>query len=394
VKRTAVAVGLLFLVGCVDDIETAYGSLGGRSVNGLAVLQSVIESELDADRVWSLDDDLGRYRTLIYCDGPDEALTMEHFQAIQDWLDGERGRRFVYLQCDGGMAEWLMERWLAELRRELATADEENRDRIEDAIDRLIARIALDPDPRLPGDDPGLPGWLPANVERLPQTGAARLRGWHTGPAPPFWRVGSRLVGDDLRPLLAADGRLIAGSFRAGRGRMTVFTTTLPFLDAAQVDPVCRGLLGDFVAHLREREGPVGWLRHMRYQSEPPPPNLLSLLFATPPFNYAVIHLLLLVLVWVWMRGFWLGRVEGHRDLHLEHFDRHLRALGGRLRAARAWNRCLEALARRWGAEETPRAGDESGAVALARGLARREQAARLDAQREANHEEVPHAGA
>ena len=75
------------------------------------------------------------------------------------------------------------------------------------------------------------------------------------------------------------------------------------------MDPVCRRLLNVLIVHIagfgRSR---AAWVRYCSVTDvlDQPPPNIVTMLFARPPFSFIVWHALLLVVVFMAVRAYWL----------------------------------------------------------------------------------------
>ena len=75
------------------------------------------------------------------------------------------------------------------------------------------------------------------------------------------------------------------------------------------------------------------WLNSMAagYNNPPPPPNILLMLFTKEPFNYAIIHGLVFLVLFLCWRATWLGRRQSQRQQIAEQFQQHVDALARHL---------------------------------------------------------------
>lgn len=343
-----VALAALLLAGC-GDLETTYGARGIHSVNGLDVLHARLAAALPTAVLARLSPRAAERDLLVHVARAEGLPDAEACAWIGDWLEEADGRQFVLVLRDGAVAPWLCRRWAAEARAE-AVDQPARREELEAAAARLTERAAREEaeEHRL-----AAPGVVRAcelfEVEGVTPATPTRLDGWWSGPAPLPMRVGAVPRAEGAETLIAADGRPWAVAVPVGSSRLIVVAGATALLDATQVDHHARALTGALVGGLSGYGATrAAWIEHLgvRADEKPRPPNILAMLFGTPPFSWVAFHLLALVLVFLAWKASWLGRTEAPRDRRVERFSRHVDALAVHLRQARALRAVVEAIAR------------------------------------------------
>lgn len=356
--RWSVLLLVLVCTACAPQLDTTYAKPKAGSVNGVSVFTRLVEQRLDPASVGMLGSRTAdHYDTLLHLAAGREPPSEEAMASIQAWLDAASGRQFLLVLRDGAVAAWLLDRWLSEIRtlRDEVAGDE--RERLDDLAEALRQRRAEEFEPMVlgPGNRRDYGEWsLEGHRPLEPQ----RLTGAIDAPAPPMMRVRSTLAGERLRPLVLADGVVWLGAIERGGSRLLVAVNATPLLDAALVDPDARRLASVVIDELEAgHDGRAAWVRWLR-QGESVPPSIIRQLFATPPFSYPALHLLVLLLAFAWFKAAWLGRVNPGRGNGVERFARHVDGLAWRLRKRDAWRECLRALGRSVG-RDAPAARDE-----------------------------------
>jgi hypothetical protein len=362
------ALALAALTGC-GDLETGYAARGKGSVNGVDVLHARLAAATSLVAIGRLSPRAAERDLLVHVSRGDGLPDQAACAWIADWLE-EPDRRFVLVLRDGTVAPWLCRRWAAEARADAARSPE-RRAELEAAAVRLDQRAEREAS----ADAPLVP---PGEVRRcdlfavraFPEVQPVGVAGLWTGAAPATMRLRSVPEAEGAETLLSADGQPWAVSIPIGEGRLVVIAGGTALLDAAQVDRSARALTAALVADLVAPGVPprAGWVEHLavRGDEEPPPPNILAMLFGTPPFSWAAFHLLALIAVLLAWKATWLGRTEARADHRLERFSRHLDALARQLRRARALREVVEAVARALGRAppaRLPATADEAFAV-------------------------------
>lgn len=346
--------GLILLVlstGCTD-LQTEYADRTLGSINGVRVLYARCDEAFDLREVTRLGKRTETYDLLIHVALYQGLPDAETLLWLERWLGERPQRQVILILRDGTMSPWLWRRWADELRAELAQAPAGQREQIQGQIDRLNEHILYDSDQEFPffiAEQSAGPLLLrstqPASVERL--------HGLVESPAPPFLDLRFQLTAESGTPLIRADDRTLAWAIPYQSSRLIVVSSGQPLLDAAQVDHTCRRLLAALLADVQAfAGGQVGttkaaWVRRLVVGTadDPPPPNILAILFGRPPFSYIVIHLLVLVVGFIAVKALWLGRTEAPPAGDLQRFRRHVDAFAVHLRRAGATREVVAALA-------------------------------------------------
>ena len=349
-RLIALVFALLLVAGCGDDLETTYGARGIASVNGLDVLYARLDAAVPTTVFARLSPRAAERPLLIHVARSGGLPEADACAWISDWLDAEEGRQFVLVLRDGSLGPWLCRRWADEALAE-AAKQPLKRAELEAAAARLVARGDRE---QLADDILAAPDTTQVcdlfSVHGQHIVAAKRLDGWWSGPAPLMMRLGAVPAALEAETLIAADGRPWAIAVPFGASRLVVVAGATALLDAAQVDHQARALTGALIAGVAEYGEPrrAAWIEHLvvRGDEKPKPPNILALLFGTPPFSWVAFHLLALVVVFLAWKATWLGRTEAPRDRRVERFARHVDALALHLRQARAMRAVVEAIAR------------------------------------------------
>ncbi|MEW4568080.1 DUF4350 domain-containing protein [Tautonia sp. JC769] len=151
------ALGVLVLAsGCGEtQIDTTYGRVAGRSVNGTGVFASLLRDrghEVRAAR--RLNDELGGWAETIVRFLPEPGgVTQEEADWYFDWQMSGYGRRLILVCRDGGAEA---EYWQGALDALPADAPESQRDRIEERLARASDWVSEGPPPGFQLADPDL----------------------------------------------------------------------------------------------------------------------------------------------------------------------------------------------------------------------------------------------
>lgn len=351
----ATALAALLLTACAD-LDTRYGWRGSDSVNGLDVLEELWAERLSLRQKVAAGAELGAYDLLVHLETSSTELLPErleqHAEKLDQWLRSGRDRHLVLLLREEAMGGWLCRRWANEARTAAQSLSEDSGERADlmaqaNSLDQRAGEEQQAPSPELYREleTP----WF--SLRGMTAATPGLTQGVLGGVMPEFLQVRRSIVPGDAvaaGTTLWTDGSHTLGyQLRVGRGRITVIATSQLLLDAALVDPHARAFCERLTRHLAsDPPQRAAWLNLRDATSDQPPRmNQLSLLFLTPPFNIVIIHALVALLLFVWLRATWLGRTEALPDHRLERFGRHLDALAWRLRRARAYERCLGALA-------------------------------------------------
>ncbi len=343
---------LLALTGC--DLDTSYATLRQRSVNGAGVLTDTWVSAFDAKKLSKLSERLDHCDLLVHIAVTRDPLDQESNEWIQAWLEAEGGRQFVLVLRDGAPSGWLCRRWADECdAAALATADADHTSELEQQAARMRERATeedVEHAPALP-DGERSEGDLFSLIGRRREVGGP-FTGELDGAAPPMMSIGSTPTpGEYDEVLVAVGGAPYAVGIPIGESRLVLIVNATPLLDGALVHADARRLLAALTGAISgwrdDEPSGAALVRRLHVgDGETPPPNPLAMLFATPPFSYAVYHFLAFAVVLLAWKALWLGRVAPPSDRPLERFARHVDALAFHLRARRAWRGSLEALAR------------------------------------------------
>ncbi|HYE06884.1 MAG TPA: hypothetical protein VEL07_15310 [Planctomycetota bacterium] len=352
-RLAAIAVALLALVGC--DLETSYATLTLRSVNGAEVLTGTWVDAFDAKKLSKLSERLDGCDLLVHIATAEAPLDGESAEWIRAWLEAADGRQFVLVLRDGAPSGWLCRRWADEGDAAAAAeGDADDRAPIEAQAKLMRERAAREDEDHAPvlADGERRDDELYTLIGRPPGIGGS-LSGLLDGAPPPFMTIGSTPApGDYDEVLVAVGGAPYAVGIAFGGSRLVLIANATPLLDGALVHRDARRLLDALTTAIGDwRDVDAGYdaalIRRLRVgEGDLPPPNPLAMLFATPPFSYAVYHFLAFAIVLLAWKALWLGRVAPASERPLERFARHVEALAFHLRARRAWRGSLDALAR------------------------------------------------
>lgn len=347
IRRLTLTVLLVLCAGCTD-LQTEYGDRTLGSINGLRVLYASFDEAFTLRELSRLGKRTDELDLLVHVAGYQGLPEEEGLTWIEDWLEQQPRRQAVIILRDGTMTSWLCRRWVDELRTELATAPEARREVLKQQIERLLERAQFDSDPEFPffiaEQSVG-----PLRIATEPMSKPQRVHGLLEAEAPPFLDLRYVIDAENSTTLIGVDERAWALAVPYGSSRLIVVSSAQPLLDAAQVDPTSRRMLAalrsDLLAFTDGDQ--AAWVRSLAVgpESDPPPPNILAMLFGRPPFSYVVVHLLVLVIAFLALRALWLGRTEPAPGGDLQRFRRHVEAFAVHLRRAGATREVLAALA-------------------------------------------------
>ncbi|MBA2481340.1 MAG: hypothetical protein H0V44_11820 [Planctomycetes bacterium] len=368
-RRVAIAAllaALLALAGCGDPLVTSYGTTDEGSVNGLAVLKAQWTSTFQSRTLYRLSTRLDDRDLILHVQRARDLPGPQACTWIEEWLYAADGRQFVLVLRDGNVAPWLCRRWAAEARREALTAADPVAQRLNTLAARLESRAQSEHEPVAAATCPLFTRALIGDWQ--PQTIA--------GATPATATMRSEPTADLAKTLLRAhspDGRDHAWAIEVpfGSSRLVVVANATPVLDAALVDPEARALMRTWfeeISNYRELAEPTvagaAWVESLAVrEGDPKPPNILAMLFGTPPFNYVIIHALALGLAFLAWKGAWLGRIAAPRADADERFSRHVEALALQLRDAGAVASCANAIAINAGRALTKKPTDVADAI-------------------------------
>jgi hypothetical protein len=343
-------VGLLLFIGVgCQDLNTIYGDRTLQSVNGVQILHGALDERFHLREIPRLGKRAENADLLIHVVPYPGMPDVDGIEWIESWLGDREGRQAVLFLRDGTMGGWLCRHWAEELRAELATADEGRRQVLEQQINRLLERAAF--------EDGGEPDMYYLGTEQScdlfslsarPEEAVASITGLVTAAAPEFMTSGSELRSDQGETLILMDDKPWAVSIPVADSRLLVVVNTQPLLDAAQVDHTCRRLLQVLIDDLAVDEPTESlWVKRLSIggKQDPPPPNILALLFGRAPFSYVVWHLLLVLVAFLALRALHLARTQALPSGHLQRFSRHLEAFAWQLKRAGASQEVVDALA-------------------------------------------------
>lgn len=404
---------ILLLLCCASCIklETQYGESFLNSINGFHVAEQVFRSRFDARRHYYRSLQLEDYDLIVHCttdtryvlgdpaDSPEQDdVAFESFDDwedweeqqeetvdqrsdsrwIKDWLHQEDGRQFVLVLRDGNVAPQLCREWAAEFRHLAAEADsagkKENFEEQAILLERRAETCAYDAFAE-PGSSTDC-YWFKVHGQEQQQ--AETLGGIYDGAAPHTLFTRSHLAALHAEVLLRVNDRAFIISIPVADSRLIVVANATAMVDAALVDPHARQLFSALLDELGT--WPVSravWLKTMTAgsNSPPPPPNILAMLFLQAPFNYLIIHALLLLLAFLFWRACWLGRRRSQRRAVEEQFQRHIDALAFHLRGDQQHSLHCRAIARALGKDPRDIAADsDEAAIDVLQSVYTREQ--------------------
>jgi len=346
IRRLTLLVLLGLCAGCTD-LQTQYGDRTLGSINGLRVLYAGFDRAFSLREISRLGKRAEDLDLLVHVAGYQGLPEAEGLTWIEEWLQQRPQRQAVLILRDGTMTQWLCRRWADELRTELATAPDSQRAVLQRQIDRLTERAQFDSDPEFPffiaEQSVG-----PLRIATAPIPKPQRVHGLLDATPPAFLDLRYLISAEHGSTLIGVDERAWALAVPYGSSRLVVVSSAQPLLDAAQVDHTSRRMLAVLLGNLRAfADGrQAAWVRSLAVgaESDPPPPNILAMLFGRPPFSYVVVHLLVLVVAFLALRALWLGRTEPAPSGDLQRFRRHVEAFAEHLRRAGATRDVLAAL--------------------------------------------------
>lgn len=349
-RRLLGLVLLVLFTGCTD-LQTEYGDRTLGSINGVRVLYARCDEAFSLREIPRLGKRTDTYDLLIHValyQGLPDAETLLY---LEQWLAERPQRQVVLILRDGTMTPWLCRRWAEELRAVMAQAPEGEREALRRQIERLNEHAMYDNDAEFPFFVAEQVAG-PLQLRSTPVVTAERVHGLIDRPAPPFMDLRYTLTADAGQPLMEVDDRAWALAIPYESSRMVVVSSGQPLVDAAQVDRTSRRMLAALLADVQAFAGGRGssikaaWVRRLVVgtANDPPPPNILAMLFGRPPFNYVVIHLLVLVIAFIAVKALWLGRTEAPPTGDLQRFRRHVDAFAEHLRRAGATREVITAL--------------------------------------------------
>ncbi len=345
-RNVFLAMGLSFVLGCQQELDTIYGKrsgpLGGKSVNGTAVLADMFENA--GHRVVSrlaLSPSLESADVIVWAPDNFDPPAEEATQWLETWLVQQSGRTVVFIGRDYDAAPHY---W----RQVRPAADPEQR--------AEIGRRLRDARMELQGQRAGQPAQVECPWFIVDSKKPARSIGALSGP----WsasvdatkveiELNSRVVekdGWDYEVLLASQQDLLVGArsiaaWPGGNSRLIVVANGSFLLNVPLVNHEHRKLAGRLIAEVGAVPKKVVFLESgpgaVPIREDEPlsgPPSVMAMI-SVWPLGAIVAHLVVLGLIFVYARWPIFGVAHRLPRSSLSDFGRHVIALGGLLRLTR-----------------------------------------------------------
>jgi hypothetical protein len=338
--------------GCGPELETAYGSSRGGSVNGTGAFAAALRGVgHEARPAWRLTEELAGWADVIVRFAPypgppakDEAEWYGH------WLDSGTGRRLVYVVRDyDAEAEY----WRLVLQGLTDPADSERRADAEASRDRASGWVARLPGQREHPADPD--AWFATEPAVEPPAVCTSLDGELAAgldASRAAVTLHAPLKAGDKRVLLRGDGKALVLEWEThGGGRVLAVANGSFLLNLPLVNPERRVLAGRIATWIGTTPRRVAFVEgSFPLGGFEPPPTLWDLIARIEGFRWTAIQFALFGLLACLARAPRLGRPRSEPASDADRPAAHAEALGALLRRGRASGRAREILAhyRRW----------------------------------------------
>ncbi|NRA40149.1 MAG: hypothetical protein HRU15_18535 [Planctomycetes bacterium] len=375
------------------DLHIDYGSTETNSINGIRVLKSYWADRFKFSHHRNRSSKLDQHNLIFHFqtdnlsqftaeqtadgllqdldsqsqkndDGTEEELnytfdSSSSAQWIRQWLTNKSQRQFVFILRDGTVTQWLCQRWAKEFTAAAQqSTDVEEREKLllrAHSIKRLAARYFIPP--RVAENDT-------IDYELFTLTGHRRsngssLDGLLSIDAPPFMNSAAHIdvlnkdPQQDVDTLFLLDGKQFALSIPIAESRLIILSNATPLLDASLVDKNARQMLyalsdyiDDWIVH--DDQFRSAWLQSTRAQKEyndSPSTNIISMLFSKKPFNYLIIHGIVLIFAYLLWKARWLGKRNSNKTSIHENFDRHIDSLAWHLSNEKSYTSACSSIA-------------------------------------------------
>jgi hypothetical protein len=340
------------LSGCARQPDTEYGSSRDKSINGTAVLASMLRNDGHEVRAAiRLTDELAEWAEGIVrfapYPGPPARAEADWYR---EWLAGDSDRWVIYVVRDfDATAEY----WREVLAQLPSTANPEQRMEAEEARDKSAGWTdRLPPKAKEFGDDEV---WFKVGTAWNPPRVLKRLSGpWSNGVAAapagltahePLQKSGGRVL------LMGDDQPLVLDKTLAGSGRLLVIANGSFLLNVPLVNSARRPLAERVVAWARDDRRPIALVEGSFVMGGPQgPPSLWDLVKRLTALRWVAIQLSLAGLLAALARAPRLGRPKPDPASDADQPAAHARALGTLLARAGAAHEAHDLLDRyrRW----------------------------------------------
>ena len=378
------AISVLCLHGC-KELEVEYDSPSSQSINSLTALKHSWKTEFQFRRHRNRTNRLDECDLIMHIvtdlhsnpfaaagvdidseiDIEDEDLDIDERSPsdwLRDWLSEKKQRQFVLVLRDGNVAPQLCREWAAEFDQLAKKAEQKNDSnsaaRIKkqaDTLREIAVSQATEPlvssgaqvsydffqvHGRIQQHHKQVDGLLAKNCSAAPHTLLSR----------------SSLEHELAEALLYMDDRQFILNIPVQDSRLIVIANASTLVNGALVDKNARQILSNLNTFIAEwKPQSAAWLQTLSagYNNQPPPPNIIMMLFTKEPFNYAIIHGLIVLVLFLCWRATWLGRRQSQRQDIAEQFQQHVDALARHLQQGQRHNKQYQAIAKAIGKDET-----------------------------------------
>jgi hypothetical protein len=327
------------MAGCNSDIETDYGHIRGKSLNGTGVLAELFRDQgHDVRAAVRLTGELDEWADVIVRFAPyGGPPAKEEADWFADWLNHAEGRRLVYVVRDYDAEPDFWSDVLARLPQQTPVADRERVERRQQAALRWSDRL-----PPRPKEAADATNWFATSPGTGPPAACKTLGGpWADGVDAKAARVARHdaLKVDAENVLLEGDGQALVMEWtRFNHSRVLVAANGSFLLNAALLDKARRPLADRVVAWAGDDEAGrnVAFVEGRFVAGEPASgPTIWSMLRRVWEFRAIAFQMLLLGLAVCLARAARLGRPRGETSAGADRPVAHAEALGALLARTR-----------------------------------------------------------
>lgn len=372
------------LLGSCKELEVEYNSPSSQSINSFSALKHIWKEEFAFRRHRNRTNRLDECDLIMHIVGElhsnpfaadgidiaseidieDEELDIDERSPsdwLHDWLSEKAQRQFVLVLRDGNIAPQLCREWAAEF--DLAAKKAENKDGPEAGARfkkqaEVLREIAVAQATSPLVDSGSVESFDFFDIHGRIQQNHKHVDGYlaqHCSAAPHTLLSRSSLEHELAEALLYMDDRQFILNIPVKNSRLIVIANASILVNGALVDKNARQILRNLNAFIADwKPQSAAWLQTMTagYNNPPPPPNIIMMLFTKEPFNYAIIHGLIVLVLFLCWRATWLGRRQSQRQDIAEQFQQHVDALARHLQQGQRHKKQYQAIAKAIGKQD------------------------------------------
>ena len=379
-----IALAALCLSGC-KELEVEYDSPSSQSINSFSALKHIWKEQFafrrhrnrtnrldECDLIMHIVSDLHsnpfaaagvHIETDIEIE--DEELDIDErspTEWLRDWLSEKDQRQFVLVLRDGNIAPQLCREWASEFDQAAQKAASKDGPEAAERLKKqaeVLREIAVTQSTRPLVNSGAETSYDFFDIQGRIQQSHKQVDGYlakNCSAAPHTLFSRSSLEHDLAEALLYMDDRQFILNIPIKNSRLLVIANASILVNGALVDKNARQILSNLNTFIADWEPQsAAWLQTMTagYNNPPPPPNIIMMLFTKEPFNYAIIHGLIALILFLCWRATWLGRRQSQRQDIAEQFQQHVDALARHLQQGQRHNKQYQAIAKAIGKDDT-----------------------------------------